>query len=264
MGYFGNNNSKIFDKRGIIPIITVTLLLVISITTIFMIEGFLQTSQSGMFADLENSNINSIKVLNLKPDDIFIRNSNSQDVNFSDIQINSRFCSINGTILGNSINKFSLNNCLNGMDIGPKTIVVFTDIGIYTKIIALESVTFTQNQQIPSSGSFSGYAWNEQIGFISFNGSGYQVGMDNNELYGHAYSENYGFISFIGSNYGIINVDGILSGYAYGENIGYINFNNSPIYETSFNGTNLNGYAYSENFGYIHFNYPLLYEIIAN
>ena len=243
-----------FVKKGIVPLVVVSLLLAVSIISVLMFQDRFQTFQSGMFVDIKKANINSIDILYLGTDTVFIENFNSQNIYFSDIKISSQSCLINGTILAKQMNEISLNNCTSGMSIGPKEIVLITDVGVYTKTLRLELVTFTSSSEIPSSGGFSDYAWGEQFGFISFNGTGYQVLMNNNELYGFAYSENLGYISFNGSNYGVINVDGVLTGFAYGENIGYINFNNSPIYQTTFNGTNLQGYAYSENFGYIHFN----------
>lgn len=251
-----------FGKKAIGPVVAVALLLVVSVSSVVMFQGWFQTFQSGMFADMEKANINSIEILYLDANNVFIKNSNSQNVSFSDIKISSQSCSVNGTIMPNQMNEISLNNCTSGMSIGPKTVVLITDVGVYTKTLMLKSVTFTSSPQTPSLGGFSGYAWGEQFGFISFNGTGYQVMMNNDELYGHAYSEYLGYISFNGTNYGVTNVDGVLTGYAYGENIGYINFNNSPTYQTTFNGTNLEGHAYSENFGYIHFNYPTFYNII--
>ena len=248
-------------KKSITPVVAIALLLVVSVSSVVVFQNWYQSFQSKTFTNLEQANINSIDLNYLEADKIYIRNSNPQNISFSNIKINSKSCQINGTILGNTMNEISLNNCTSGMNIGPKTIALITNIGIFTKTLMLKSVTFTSSSSNSVTGNFSGYAWGEAFGYISFNGTNYQVKMLNNQLYGYAYSENLGYISFNGTNYGVSNSNGVLTGYAYGENIGYINFNNSPLYQTTFNTSNLNGNAYSENYGFIHFNNNL-YNII--
>ena len=252
------------NKKTIGPVVAIALLLVVSVSAAVMFQNWYQTFQSNMYSDIESANINPVEVNNLDGDLVYIKNSNPKDINFTNIKIDDKSCSINGTILAKTITKINLNNCTANMNIGPKTVTIITNSGVFSRTLMLRSVTYTPNPTTPSSGSFSGYAWGEQFGYISFNGTGYQVNMTNNQLYGFAYSENLGYISFNGTNYGVINSNGTLNGYAYGENIGYINFNNSPLYSVTFNGTNLNGHAYSENYGYIHFNYNNIYDIIYN
>ena len=61
-----------------------------------------------------------------------------------------------------------------------------------------------QPVQSASNGNVSGWAWSENIGWISFNGSNYGVNIDsgNGKLSGHAWSENIGWISFNESDTG--------------------------------------------------------------
>ncbi|MEK7077219.1 MAG: hypothetical protein AAB967_03235, partial [Patescibacteria group bacterium] len=85
----------------------------------------------------------------------------------------------------------------------------------------------------------TGYAWGENIGWVSLNCSNtsscatvdYKVA-NNNEgtLSGHAWSENAGWIQFDPSAGGVaIDSSGNFSGYAWGENVGWISFNCSNI-----------------------------------
>lgn len=258
-------NKIIFNNlgnKGIGPVIAVALLLVVSVSSVVMFQNWYQTFQSDVFVDSEKLNLNSIEIDYLDVNKIFIKNTNLENISFSNIKINSKECLVNGTILSNQMNEISLNNCTQDMIIGPKTVILITEIGIYTKTLMLRGVIFTSSVESPTSGGFTGYGWGEQFGYISFNGTGYQVLMNNNSLYGNAYSEYLGYISFNGTNHNVSNIGGVLTGYSYGENMGYINFNNSPTYQTIFDGTNIEGNAYSENFGYIHFNFPTFYTII--
>lgn len=249
-----NNNIK-----SISPVIAVALLIVTAVTSVVYFQDWFNNFSSLTYTKVEKIDINAIDINYFDANILYIKNSNSQNINFSDIKINSISCGITGTISANQMNEISLNNCTENMDIGSKEVVLITEVGIFTKYLMLKSVYFNSTSEW--SGSFSGYAWEEQLGYISFNGSGYQVLMNNNRLYGNAYSENLGYISFNGTNYNVTNVGGVLVGYAWGEQTGYISFNGT-LYQTTFNDTALNGNAYSENFGFIHFTYPTFYQII--
>lgn len=68
-------------------------------------------------------------------------------------------------------------------------------------------------QNVKASGNLSGYAWSENIGWISFNCNnqdicatsdyGVDVNIDNGKLSGYAWSDNIGWISFNESNTGV-------------------------------------------------------------
>ncbi len=86
-----------------------------------------------------------------------------------------------------------------------------------------------------ASGSvLTGYAWGEDIGWISMNclntascgSTSYAVTKDGaGNLSGYAWSENVGWISFNPTGGGVtMDVSGNLSGYAWGENIGWVRF----------------------------------------
>ncbi|KKQ34307.1 MAG: hypothetical protein US50_C0053G0003 [Candidatus Nomurabacteria bacterium GW2011_GWB1_37_5] len=57
--------------------------------------------------------------------------------------------------------------------------------------------TASQSNADTSSGNVSGWAWSDNIGWISFNGTGYGVSVDTtNKFFGYAWSDNIGWISF--------------------------------------------------------------------
>jgi len=263
MNFFGKYIYSSLNKKAIGPVIAIAMLLIVSVGSVVVFQNWFQTYQSDMFSKIESVNINSMDLFYIDSDKLYLRNYNSQNISYSNIKINDKSCLINGTILANTLSVVSLNNCTLGMNIGPKNIAIITDIGVYSKTLMLKSVTFTSTPTTSTTGNFSGYAWGEQFGYISFNGTNYQVKMLNNQLYGYAYSENLGYISFNGTNYNVTNINGVLVGFAYGENIGYIKFNSS-LYQTTFNTTNLAGHAYSENYGFIHFSYNNIYDVIYN
>ena len=262
--YYEEFFTKMKIKKSISSVVAIALLLVVSVSSVVVLENWFQAFQSKNFTNIEQTNINNIDLNYLDADKLYVRNYNSQNLSFSNIKIDGKSCQINGTILANTMTQISLNNCTANMKIGPKEVTIITNSGVFSKDLMLRSVTFSPSSSNLDTGNFSGYAWGEAFGYVSFKGSNYGVKMINNQLYGYAYSENLGYISFNGTNYGVTNSNGTLTGYAYGENVGYINFNNSPLYSVTFNTTNLNGYAYSENYGYIHFSYNNLYNIIYN
>ena len=109
-----------------------------------------------------------------------------------------------------------------------------------------------------------GYAWGENIGWISFGPSAHHTGvgidLTTGNLSGYAWGENTGWISFGPSAHhtgvGIDLTTGNLSGYAWGENIGWINFGPSTHHtgvKINLATGNFSGYAWGENIGWINF-----------
>ncbi len=250
------------NKKTIAPIVATALLLVVAVLSVIYFQDWFLSYQSTLSNSLESVDMKRIDVNHIESDTLYVLNS-GKDLEYSDVKVGGVSCAINGTISANQMNSILLDNCTLGMSKGPKEVVIVTKSGVFEKILMLRDGVSGSSSNEPSSpvaGAFSGYGYGENIGYVSFNGTGYQVLMNENQLYGNAYSENFGYISFNGSNYGVINVAGILDGYAYSENMGYISFNGTG-YQTSFNGSSFLGYAYSENYGFIHFSSPLQYQV---
>lgn len=106
--------------------------------------------------------------------------------------------------------------------------------------------------------SVNHYAWGENVGWIDFAST--TVDYASTTLSGWAYGENIGFISLnckntssCGDNpYAVTddNFQGVLGGYAWGENVGWIDFSH-VAFDT--NTGEFSGYAYGENIGNIIF-----------
>jgi hypothetical protein len=102
------------------------------------------------------------------------------------------------------------------------------------------------------------YAWGENVGWIDFAST--TVDYASTTLSGWAYGENIGFISLnckntssCGDNsYAVTddNFQGVLGGYAWGENVGWIDFSHVTFDITT---GEFSGYAYGENIGNILF-----------
>ncbi|MEI8233326.1 MAG: hypothetical protein WCH57_01425 [Verrucomicrobiota bacterium] len=102
------------------------------------------------------------------------------------------------------------------------------------------------------------YAWGENVGWIDFAST--TVDYASTTLSGWAYGENIGFISLncknassCGDNpYAVTddNFQGVLGGYAWGENVGWIDFSHVAFDITT---GEFSGYAYGENIGNILF-----------
>jgi len=91
----------------------------------------------------------------------------------------------------------------------------------------------------PSLANAATYAWSESVGYFDFT----NVVVSDNSLSGYAYNDNTGFLNMTGvSNDG----NGDLSGYAWSESVGYFNFANVSIASKLFNGS-----AYNDNTGFL-------------
>jgi hypothetical protein len=82
------------------------------------------------------------------------------------------------------------------------------------------------------SGTLSGFAWGENIGWICFPTNGFGgVTLDaSGNLSGYAWGENVGWINFPTNSNGGVSINttsGAFSGYAWGENIGWVNFDST-------------------------------------
>lgn len=141
--------------------------------------------------------------------------------------------------------------------------------------------------QAAGSGNTSGFAWSENLGWISLNCDhtslglplgddtcadvSYGVLVEDAELSGFAWGEQTGWISLNCSNdascgtvdYKVTNDNGVLSGYAWGENTGWIDFN--PVGDEGVvvdAGTGIfSGYAWGENVGWISFGDGATYQV---
>lgn len=137
-----------------------------------------------------------------------------------------------------------------------------------------------------TAGNTSGYAWGENIGWISLNcdhtSLGLPLGDDtcasqeygvlttNDGIYGYAWSENIGWISLNCSNdascgtvdYKVTNNNGVLGGYAWSETAGWIDFNpvgDEGVVIDPATGV-FSNYAWGENIGWISFSDGASYQ----
>ena len=106
------------------------------------------------------------------------------------------------------------------------------------------------------------WAWSESAGWIDFGTTGGNVQVTDSTLSGYAYGENIGWISLhcsntsscVDNNYGVLNNnEGTLSGYAWSETVGWIHFAPSSGGVTINSSGVFSGTAYGENIGWISF-----------
>ena len=125
------------------------------------------------------------------------------------------------------------------------------------------------NNWTVSSTTTERYAWSESSGWIDFSPTNGQIYVADDGLWGYAYGEQIGWISLNCHNdedtcsypYGVSNDGtGVLSGFAWSENAGWIDFGTSTSPSTRPYGVTIDsngdfqGYAYAENLGWISFN----------
>lgn len=263
------------DKRSLGPVVATTLFLVIVITVAVAFQNWWGSYSSGLFTEVENESSDgsfNTKIEKLVGTQLYFYNGYEDDLSISEINVDENDCGVSTTV-SNGVSSIALqNNCTQNLTRSSPEVIVYTDKGTYSKYVFVTGVTFTSSEDegdeedgsSPNStnytGYFSGYAYNEHMGYISFNGSEYGVNSSNSSLSGYAYSENLGYISFNGTGYGVNISDDYLVGYAYGDTIGYIIFNSTQA-NVTFDGSELGGYAYSEGYGYIHLANSPTYEV---
>ena len=115
---------------------------------------------------------------------------------------------------------------------------------------------------IDQNWTTTGYAWGENVGWISFEEENGDIYVGDYQLLGYAWGENIGWVSLNCLNtdscgtvsYAVENDGaGILSGYAWGENIGWIDFAPTNGGVTIGSDGVFSGFAWGENIGWINF-----------
>ncbi len=129
----------LFNKMGIGPIVAVALLMVVSVTSVVILQGWYSTYQSNFLTDVEMKNSNLIGLEYLDSDLLYVKSSNPENVSFTDIKIDDVSCGISGN-LTYGINSISLSGCTILMSTGYKEVVLITDLGFFTETLALKSV----------------------------------------------------------------------------------------------------------------------------
>lgn len=84
-----------------------------------------------------------------------------------------------------------------------QNIILF--VGLILLLLILNSVVSPRNKEFAFADtlSLSGYAWSDNIGWVSLSGSGYGVSVDSSDnLLGYAWSDNIGWIQFGGLDTG--------------------------------------------------------------
>jgi hypothetical protein len=138
----------------------------------------------------------------------------------------------------------------------------------YTNIGRQSAAAFDPGDISGISSSTSGFAWNDNVGWINFGAEtsdpAGKVYVSNTKVYGYAWGENIGWISMNCENddscgtveYGVTqtNGNGTLTGYAWGENIGWINFNpdGGGVFIDPDTG-DFSGHGWGENIGWVTF-----------
>ena len=94
-----------------------------------------------MFTDIETRvDSSSINIEYLEPSILYIKNKNLINLTYTNIKIDDIMCGINGSIAPNGIYTIDLGTCLSGVAIGPKEVILYTTLGVFSQTKMLKAV----------------------------------------------------------------------------------------------------------------------------
>ena len=202
-------------KSGLISIVGVILLLLLTVGIAVSVFVFYGDFQSGIEENINGSEDISLSQVLLDGEDLLFQFAGEGTVSVLDVRVNSDSCGISGDFGSDGLQELNLSSCLGAKVNGPKKIEIITAEGVYARTVNFNRVVVSAFES--GMYSFSGHAWGEQLGYLSFNGSNYGVELASGSFSGDAYSEFFGYVSFSGPNYGVfVEPDGRLSGFAWG------------------------------------------------
>ncbi len=162
-------------------LLAVTVLVALSFQTwysSFSLNKFTETETKGKMGDLE--------IIDLQPDELFIRNTGNSNVSYSQLKINSQTCNING-ILESGLHPIDLDNCDINLERQSIKLALVTDEGILEKTIY--STLVTQKTYMLSSvqdflGGSATFDSFSPVRFSSENGG--QMSLEYDNVYAYA------------------------------------------------------------------------------
>lgn len=125
------------------------------------------------------------------------------------------------------------------------TIKILLILAFLIGFVAIDNAYASETSGTIVSGGNAGYAWSDQVGWVSFGATNSNIQITDSGIAGYAWSNNYGWINMSPTNGGItVAGNGALSGYAWGSSLGWINFsgvsiNSSGRFVGTASGTNV-------------------------
>jgi len=136
------NNNLFVNKKGVVQIITISLLLLMSVSTYGYFNGWYKTFISDYNTKFNDVSARDIKLKYLDGDTLYVQSLNQYTFNYSDIKIAGKLCGISGELKGNSVNMINVGQCIVDMDLGAKEIIIISDKGIFVNTLMLKSINF--------------------------------------------------------------------------------------------------------------------------
>jgi len=133
-----------FGKKGIDAVVAIVLLLLVSVSTFLIAFNWFEGFKSELQTNLVPKD--SVELRNIQNGNLFIENYNSPNLTYSQLKIDDISCNLSGQLSYQQFTQINITNCTSEMSIGPKMVVLVTDIGVFSKNIYLKN-------SIPSSFS---------------------------------------------------------------------------------------------------------------
>jgi hypothetical protein len=126
-------------KKAISPVVATALLLVVAVVSVSSFQGWFDSFQSGVNADVERkSDISSMRtgVDVLVGSIVYFYNGESNNLTINELKVGNNTCNISNSVMEPGINEIDLSSCLLGIPAGSaKDVVVVTDKGVLMKTV---------------------------------------------------------------------------------------------------------------------------------
>ncbi len=133
----------IFNKKGISPVVSTALLIVVAVVAVIGFSTWFGSYQSGVNSDLEtktsSSSIGGTGIVGVYNNMLYFRNSGPNVIGFTNIKITGTDCVYSGSAQPNSIAQIPFDNCSSNLK-GIYEIVAESNDKIYSKKIYLKGV----------------------------------------------------------------------------------------------------------------------------
>jgi len=162
-----------FKKKALSSIVGISLLLFVSVLSIISLQNWFTSSSFNFFNPfVEKESLNSIDIIYIENDILYIKNLNVNAISFSEIKINSESCGVSGVLINQSQSGFSLNNCTLNIPMGPVEVNLITENGLYSENIFIrDELTFL-------SCTLNGTTVNHSLSYNFYNSSSVPYGQN--------------------------------------------------------------------------------------
>ena len=156
-------------KKGIGPVVAISLLLIVSVVSVLYFQGWFQTFSSVIMANTEiksNGALgNDLRIVKLIGTKLYVLNNIVDNLSITTLEIGNNICNISGQ--GNldlGMNEFDISSCLDNLTTSVPRVLLTTNKTLVEKSVLVQGITY-------SSCSLDGLSVNHGSSAIFYNSS---------------------------------------------------------------------------------------------